>query len=114
MTPLVNVTPSVDGEAALSQIATAKLRFGLDVAFCGGHPDYWAAIRFYDWLGVLEDPRVRSDLSRMRDEAVADGLARGTVLDRASAALDDSPIRTERPEGAREPRPRAPAAGGSP
>lgn len=115
MSPLVNVTPSTDGEAALSQIATAKLRFGLDVAFCGGHPDYWAALRFYDWLGLMDDPVVRADLSRMRDEAISDSLAHGTVLDRASAALEDSPLVTERPggpAGVRERRPRAEGPGG--
>ena len=90
MSPLVNVTPSTDGEAALSQIATAKLRFGLDVAFCGGHPDYWAALRFYDWLGLLGDPVVRADLSRMRDEAISDSLAHGTVLDRLHD--DNNPV----------------------
>ncbi|AGI47406.1 hypothetical protein TALC_00401 [Thermoplasmatales archaeon BRNA1] len=115
MTLGVNVTPSQEAEAVLSQIAVSKLRLSRDVSLCGSSAEFWEFRRFYSSFGLLKDPLVACELDIFRNEAISKSLASSSVLDRAAAALSDSVLSVERPGGDEEPSapsPRAP--GGTP
>lgn len=112
MTLGVNVTPSQEAEAVLSQIAVSKLRLSRDVSLCGSSPEFWEFRRFYSSFGLLENPLVRLELSVYREEAVSRSLASASALDRAAAALSDSVLSVERPGGDEEPSAPSPRASG--
>ena len=84
----VVVTPSSDGRAILSQLATSDLRLPRCEALNGIPKLYWQVKGFYSFYGVSSAVSVSRVMSVLDSLSVSVALDRATTLDRVTACMD--------------------------